>query len=213
MDPDINDLYFLHVVANNSYRPSYGKKPRTFRSRSLFFDMYDERDFKRRFRVSKVMAMLIIDGVKDQVEHPTEQNHALSAELQVLTCLRYYATGCFQRVAGDLSGVSVASVCRIVRKVSRAIASLKEQYISMPTHQRAQQVKKEFFSISGFPGVIGCIDCTHVRISCPTVPNPALYVNRKGIHHSLRGWYDSFSNFISTPISGTMILWKNNCDL
>ncbi len=35
--------------------------------------------------------------------------------------------------------------------------------------------------IAGFPGVVGAIDGTHVRIISPTV-NEEAYVNRKGFH-------------------------------
>lgn len=43
-----------------------------------------------------------------------------------------------------------------------------------------------FFEEYGFPGVIGCIDCTHVAIVPPKRDDPEypehLYVNRKGYH-------------------------------
>ncbi|XP_048251815.1 putative nuclease HARBI1, partial [Haliotis rufescens] len=41
--------------------------------------------------------------------------------------------------------------------------------------------RKEFYNISRFPGVIGCIDGTHVRIQAPSDNEPA-FVNRKGYH-------------------------------
>ena len=47
---------------------------------------------------------------------------------QLLIALRFYATGCFQLVDGDLFGVHKSTVCRIVRRVSKAIARLKGQY-------------------------------------------------------------------------------------
>ena len=37
-------------------------------------------------------------------------------------------------------------------------------------------------SPSGFPNVIGAIDCTHVRIQAPSGPVEADYVNRKSFH-------------------------------
>jgi len=41
---------------------------------------------------------------------------------QVLIASRFYATGTFQRVIGDLFGVSVFAECGVIHKVSRAIA-------------------------------------------------------------------------------------------
>ena len=46
----------------------------------------------------------------------------------MLIALRFYATGKFQRVAGDLFGVSVFAACT----VSRTIAKQKGQFLSLP---------------------------------------------------------------------------------
>lgn len=43
-----------------------------------------------------------------------------------------------------------------------------------------------FYNRFGFPGVVGCIDCTHVAIVAPNTNNADhpehIYVNRKGYH-------------------------------
>lgn len=39
-----------------------------------------------------------------------------------------------------------------------------------------------FFEISGFPGIIGAIDCTHVKIKKPSLDVEHCYFNRKGFH-------------------------------
>ncbi|XP_039311302.1 putative nuclease HARBI1 [Solenopsis invicta] len=43
-----------------------------------------------------------------------------------------------------------------------------------------------FYTEYGFPGVVGCIDCTHVAIFPPSKNNEMypehVYVNRKGYH-------------------------------
>ncbi len=45
------------------------------------------------------------------------------------------------------------------------------------------RVKQEFFAIAGFPGVVGAVDCTHVRLyGAPFGDDEYLYVNRKGYH-------------------------------
>lgn len=74
----------------------------------------------------------IIQQVENNVGLSTTRNNAILAELQVLMLLRYYATGSDQRVAADLAGVSSASVCRIVKSVSEAVALLGPRYITFP---------------------------------------------------------------------------------
>ncbi|CAN7945796.1 unnamed protein product [Ixodes hexagonus] len=39
---------------------------------------------------------------------------------------------------------------------------------------------REFYEIGSFPGVSGCIDCTHVKIKGPGGPDGEVYRNRKG---------------------------------
>ena len=43
------------------------------------------------------------------------------------------------------------------------------------------KIKNEFYIRGGFPGVVGCVDGTHVRLQAPT-QNENNYVNRKGFH-------------------------------
>ena len=42
-------------------------------------------------------------------------------------------------------------------------------------------MKNEFESKYGFPGVVGAIDCTHVKIKSVGGENAELFRNRKGI--------------------------------
>ena len=88
--------------------------------------------------------------------------------LQLVIALRYYATGCFQLVVADLTQVHKSTVCRAIHRVSRATASLRAQYVSLPdSNDERMQTMKEFYAIALFPGVLGTIDCTHVPISSP----------------------------------------------
>nr|CAI5849481.1 unnamed protein product [Callosobruchus analis] len=47
-------------------------------------------------------------------------------------------------------------------------------------------MRRRFFETQSFPGVLGCIDCTHVAIYPPQRDDPVYpevaYVNRKGYH-------------------------------
>jgi nuclease HARBI1 len=67
----------------------------------------------------------------------------------------------------DFFGVSVASGSRIIKEVSRVIASLRPDFISMPCREEQQETALHFYNIARFPACIGAIDCTHVKILSP----------------------------------------------
>lgn len=100
---------------------------------------------------------------------------------QLLMTLRFYATGTFQLVIGDTFNVHKSTVCRIVHRVTAAIARLRAKYVRFPaTAQEKCRVMNEFYKGSGMPGVIGAIDCTHVPIQSPGGEDGEIYRNRKG---------------------------------
>ena len=55
----------------------------------------------------------------------------------------------------------------------------KKHFTTFPCGLAGQQVKQEFSTIRGFPGVIGCIDCKHIPISSPVGKNAEIFRNRK----------------------------------
>ncbi|KYM95699.1 Putative nuclease HARBI1, partial [Cyphomyrmex costatus] len=81
---------------------------------------------------------------------------------------------------GDLHGVSQPTVSRIVAKVSEAIAAHLPHFVRFP--DRMEDLQTEFYNIAHFPQVVGCIDCTHIRIKCPNKERAMLYMNRKGFY-------------------------------
>lgn len=42
------------------------------------------------------------------------------------------------------------------------------------------EAKLHFFQKTDFPGIIGCIDRTHIKILAPSKEDQHLYLNRKG---------------------------------
>jgi len=109
---------------------------------------------------------------------------------QLLLTLRFYATATFQLVAGDTFGLHKSTVCRIVHWVTAAVAALRPKYEIVPTnrHRHRQSsttserrsVMSGVYAVSGLPGVIGAIECTHVPIQSPGEDDAKIYRNRKG---------------------------------
>jgi len=51
-------------------------------------------------------------------------------------------------------------MCKIIKKVTEALASLRLQYIHCPnSNQSLRHTKERFYNIACFPRVIGAIDC------------------------------------------------------
>jgi len=82
---------------------------------------------------------------------------------------------------GDLIHIHKSTVCRIIKRVSVAIAKLRHHFIKMPTSQNEQHaIQLGFYRMRGFPTVIGAIDCSHVRIQSPNSDIGEQFRNRKG---------------------------------
>ncbi|XP_061195355.1 putative nuclease HARBI1 [Saccostrea echinata] len=98
-----------------------------------------------------------------------------------MLALRFYASGSFLEVIGDTMGVDKGTVSRAVNDVTNALIAKKDQFLKWPNQEDMSKAKRIFFTRGGFPGVIGCIDGTHIRIQAPSDDEPT-YVNRKGWH-------------------------------
>ncbi|KYN29456.1 Putative nuclease HARBI1, partial [Trachymyrmex cornetzi] len=101
--------------------------------------------------------------------------------IQLLVAIRFYATGSYLITVADFCGISESSAQRIVHRVSPIIAALNNEFIKLPmSAEQIHQNQKEFFQIAKFINVIGCVDCTHIKVeSCGGRENE-LYRNRKG---------------------------------
>lgn len=52
---------------------------------------------------------------------------------------------------------------------------------SIPTdEEEIFNIQLRFLDMHGFPRVIGCIDCTHIKIQSPRGDNAEYFRNRKG---------------------------------
>ena len=159
----------------------FQRRPYSIRVRRNHLDLWDDIDFRCRFRLNKETVLIIHRKIEGRLQATWNITRALSPLQQLLLILRFYATGNVLRAVGDFSDVCVATACRIVRRVSIALALLRPQYIQMPQNRREmQEIKMEFFTMFNFPNVIGCIDGTHIRIQSPGGENAEVFRNRKG---------------------------------
>lgn len=141
---------------------------------------YDDEQFLARYRFSKnaVRELLTVLPLR---ESPDNRGQPVPPMLQLLLALRFYGAGTFQTVTGDLVRISQPTVCRAVGKVTLLIAKhLRPMLVQFPAVSQFEKLMRDFYEIGEFPGVTGCIDCTHVRINSPGGADAEVYRNRKG---------------------------------
>ncbi|CAH2088804.1 unnamed protein product [Euphydryas editha] len=144
-----------------------------------------EREFIAQFRLSKSGFFQILDEIKIHLL-VTRRKTAIPTELKILAALSFYASGSYQRNVGasSLFNMSQPSFSRCLQEVTNAlnIEQVLLKYIKFPFSRREREViMKEFMEKFGFPGVIGCIDGTHVALIRPK-DHEEVYFNRKNYH-------------------------------
>lgn len=157
------------------------RRQRVFRDRSNPLDFMDERELISKYRLTRNVIVELCQLLEPHVRRVTARSQSLPVSLQVLVALRFFATGSFQAVNGDVHNISKASVCRVVRDISNALCLHSKRYIGYDMVNSVKKYAGGFYAVAGFPNVIGAIDGTHIPIIRPTV-DEHLYVNRKGYH-------------------------------
>lgn len=154
---------------------------RSLRDRENPMELYSNEQFVARYRFSKeTVRELLLMLPLEASDH--NRGLPLTPMQQLLLALRFYGAGTFQVIAGDLIKVSQPTVCRAVGKVTRLIAScLFRRLVRFPAAPEFAAVMREFYDIAKFPGVTGCIDCTHVRIKSPGGDDAEVFRNHKGV--------------------------------
>jgi hypothetical protein len=139
---------------------------------------YAESEIRIRYRFNSHTIYYICSLVEEELAHPTKKSAALPVLYQVLLALKFYATGAFYTLIGDSIKVHRSTSCRAVFRVSVALVGLSKRVIVFPSGEKLDQTKREFGRVSGFPGVVGCIDGCLIRIK-KQVRNGDDYICRK----------------------------------
>ncbi|KAK9685604.1 DDE superfamily endonuclease [Popillia japonica] len=143
--------------------------------------IWDDKEFLRRFRVSKNTVLDIVAKIEEPLTHRTNRNHAVQPLQQLLLTLRYFATANFYITVADFGGLHKSTVGKIIPRVVYALTRLRHQYIAMPqTREEKEATAVEFHRVARFPRVVGAIDCTHVRLQSPGGNMAENFRNRKG---------------------------------
>uniref|UniRef100_A0A0A1XSF3 Putative nuclease HARBI1 n=2 Tax=Zeugodacus cucurbitae TaxID=28588 RepID=A0A0A1XSF3_ZEUCU len=137
--------------------------------------------FKENFRLSNDAFMYVFDNIKETC--PYQLSSSISPMLKLCCILRFLAHESYQQTVGNdfILGFAQPTVSLILNEklpiLETTICSL---WIKTDiSEQHKQLTRRKFYTNSGVPNLVGCVDGTHVAIIAPS-ENRHLYLNRKG---------------------------------
>ena len=152
-------------------------RERIYRTRINVFGM-GELEVYHIFIFSPDAILELATALHGEITSQTEHSHAVQPLVKVLATLHFLASGSFQRTSGVVSGMSQSTMSRCVHQVVPAILTRMSHHIIKPIHEHLRQkAMQDFYSIAGFPRTVGAIDCTHVALWPPPVPQSTYTAN------------------------------------
>lgn len=164
-------------------RRLFNLERRLMRDESDPFSIEDDQ-FTKLFRLRKEPARHVLNVILPNM-NLTNNVVAIHPTVKYFCTMSFYATGSYQRTIGQSYNLSISqqSVSRAIKEITEVIVNtLAQQWIRFPIDGASKNsIKGGFMEKHNFPGIIGCIDCTHVAILKPAVEEHN-YLNRKGFH-------------------------------
>ncbi|KAL1487855.1 hypothetical protein ABEB36_015505 [Hypothenemus hampei] len=80
---------------------NFRRMDQIFRNRRCPFQLLNDVEFRKRYRLSKECARYVLTLIEDQLTVPC-RNFDSSSSLQFLVALRFYSKGCYQTELGKL---------------------------------------------------------------------------------------------------------------
>ncbi|XP_055912025.1 putative nuclease HARBI1 [Eupeodes corollae] len=175
------DAILLAILNEKRKQNSREKiRRRILRDNSNILDLPDT-IFHGNFRLSKDAFLYVLREIE-----PFIITSSIPSIQKLAATLRFLAEGSYQRSIGNDLDIALArpTVCKIIEEVLNVLQSkLCNKWIKLQMTETEQQDSKRFFLENyGIPGVIGCVDGTHVKIVKPHGEDSNLYYNRKGYH-------------------------------
>jgi hypothetical protein len=116
------------------------RRKRVFKDVDNPIDYLDDNDIIAKYRLPRYLIFDLCRRFDGDLKRPTLRSRSLSVSLQVMTALRFYATGSFQEVTADVHRISRSSVSRVIQDVTNCLVRISREHIKIPTQQELGQV-------------------------------------------------------------------------
>jgi len=146
--------------------------------------VYDEADFKRRFRVPRSVFLRVYHAVKDRPFfskriNATDRPRAHPLQM-VVAAFRFISYGEAPDRTDEFARLSALTITMSVRELSRSIVDeFGPAYLRPPTPSELERIL-ERNAHRGLPGCMGSLDCSHWEWSNCLKAFAGMYHNRHG---------------------------------
>lgn len=141
---------------------------------------FSDAEYSTHFRVSRHMSQQLAErfGTSEYYHHQEGDSMKVTPLKYILVFLWFSANESVSyRDVADRFAISHSTLFKIVRRVTNFLSNLSSEIIVWPTDEEKIEIEA-FFRDRHFPGVIGVIDGTHIKIDKPA-EDPDSYLNRK----------------------------------
>ena len=132
---------------------------------------FDDKRFKRNFRVSRATFLYILGNIEGDLEKELSTDFPISPAFRLAVCLYRLARGDYLHTVAELVGLGTTTVANIVNEVCSAIiARLWEVAVHKHFPKTAQELQDIMISFEEdwqFPCCFGAVDGCHLPIKCP----------------------------------------------
>ncbi|XP_051165691.1 putative nuclease HARBI1 [Leptopilina boulardi] len=121
-------------------------------------------DFKSHFRMSRTTFEELSLIIGEDLDTP--QSH-VAVMKKLAVAFWYFGNLEVYRSLSDRFGISKSTAWECVIDVAKSLCARAQNFIHWPTDQEIPIIQQEFYEMANFPGVIGAIDGSHIKISSP----------------------------------------------
>ncbi|KAK5648124.1 hypothetical protein RI129_003016 [Pyrocoelia pectoralis] len=145
--------------------------------------LYSDEQFTKHFRLSRKIVDLLKAEFETSEYFPKKDTGftRVTSEKCILAFLWFIGNeGATYRDVADRFNLSMSTLHGIIEKVTYFLSNRSKQFIVWPSIQERVEIESEFANM-GFPGAIGVIDGTHIKIDRPAEDSES-YLNKKKYH-------------------------------
>ena len=187
------------------------------RNLTQYFEKLSDTDCIDLYRLDKAGINYFTQRIEDHHLIRRKTKAGLPAKIQLLVALRYFSTGnslrSLQRTA-DLN-LSHGAVENCIKNVSIALSSLSKSDVCYSWDALSTSIIKQGFAEYGmFPGVLGAIDGTKIKIKSPPIDedsyvgrHPGHYINCQVICDSKLKFLDAVARWPGSV--NDSVIWDN----